>query len=135
MFQYTHFFNFQELDSVVRSKVKAYLARHQGAELRVMNARIQELMKSEEEWRNKAKDFERKLTELTLKQHKLEKRKAHTAALRVGIKISMDMKHNLSSHYKKITEDETELALYILKIKGIQPVNKFCISVIKKAAK
>ncbi|XP_025082489.1 activating transcription factor 7-interacting protein 1-like isoform X1 [Pomacea canaliculata] len=84
----------KELDSVVRSKVKAYLARHQGAELRVMNARIQELMKSEEEWRNKAKDFERKLTELTLKQHKLEKRKAHTAALRsittrnIGVQVN-----------------------------------------------
>lgn len=68
----------------MRSKVKAYLARQQSAELRALQARVDELLQAQEEWRKKTKELEHQVLDLTVLQQRLEKRKAHTAALRVS---------------------------------------------------
>lgn len=63
---------------------KAAIERYQSSEILALNRRIEELVQSEEEWRQKAKSLERQVLDLTVLQQRLEKRKAHTAALKVG---------------------------------------------------
>lgn len=60
------------------------MAQQQVAELRTLRLRVVELQEAQEEWREKAKKLERQVLDLTVLQQRLEKRKAHTAALRVG---------------------------------------------------
>ncbi|KAK7493336.1 hypothetical protein BaRGS_00015462 [Batillaria attramentaria] len=86
----------KELEAMVRSKVKAHMAQQQVAELRTLRLRVVELQQAQDEWRQKAKDLERQVLDLTVLQQRLEKRKAHTAALRsittrnFGVQVNED---------------------------------------------
>lgn len=69
------------------STAKAAIERYQSSEILALNRRVEELKESQEEWRQKAKDLERQVLDLTVLQQRLEKRKAHTAALKVSSSV------------------------------------------------
>lgn len=74
----------QDLEALVVSAAKAAIERYQSSEILALNRRVEELKESQEEWRQRAKDLERQVLDLTVLQQRLEKRKAHTAALKVS---------------------------------------------------
>ena len=74
----------KELEALVIATSKAAIERYQSTEILALNRRIEELKESQEEWRQKAKELERQVLDLTVLQQRLEKRKAHTAALKVS---------------------------------------------------
>ncbi|KAK7112795.1 hypothetical protein V1264_012186 [Littorina saxatilis] len=86
----------QELEALVVTTAKAAIERYQSSEILALNRRIEELVQSEEEWRQKAKSLERQVLDLTVLQQRLEKRKAHTAALKsittrsIGVGVTED---------------------------------------------
>lgn len=77
----------QDLEALVISTAKAAIERYQSSEILALNRRVEELKESQEEWRQRAKDLERQVLDLTVLQQRLEKRKAHTAALKVSSSV------------------------------------------------
>lgn len=72
----------KELSMLVKAKVMLYLRTYRDETIKDLHRKIDDLQSSNEMWKNKARDLERKMLELTVLQQKHEKRKAKTAALR-----------------------------------------------------
>lgn len=70
---------------LVKAKVMLYLRTYRDETIKDLHRKIDDLQSSNEMWKNKARDLERKMLELTVLQQKHEKRKAKTAALRVSV--------------------------------------------------
>jgi DNA repair exonuclease SbcCD ATPase subunit len=60
-----------------------YIRTYRDETLKDLHRKIDDLQRNNDHWKNKAKDLERRMLELTVLQQKHEKRKAKTAALRV----------------------------------------------------
>ncbi|KAL8591011.1 hypothetical protein ACOMHN_021776 [Nucella lapillus] len=86
----------EELETLMMLSAKKAIEQYQSPEVLALNKRIQDLQESQEEWRKKAKNLESQVLDLTVLQQRLEKRKAHTAALKsittrsVGIWVTED---------------------------------------------
>ncbi|XP_076459287.1 uncharacterized protein LOC143292668 isoform X2 [Babylonia areolata] len=86
----------QELETLITTAAKKAIEQYQSPEILTLSRRVEELNKSQEEWRQKAKNLERQVLDLTVLQQRLEKRKAHTAALKsittrsIGIWVTED---------------------------------------------
>lgn len=88
IFSYTLFFQ-QELKDLVKAKIQSYLKSEQLGIIQELQTKIDELQEANDKWKQKAKDLEKQMLDLTILQQKHEKRKAKTAALRVSIIILM----------------------------------------------
>ena len=69
---------------IVKAKVMLYIRTYRDETLKDLHRKIDDLQRNNDHWKNKAKDLERRMLELTVLQQKHEKRKAKTAALRVN---------------------------------------------------
>lgn len=77
-------FCLQELDKLVREKVKAYMLSEEKTLVGKLTAKVKELQQNNDQWKRKVKDLQVKVNDVTIVQQKMEKRKAATAALRVS---------------------------------------------------
>ena len=73
----------QELEQLTKTGAKLAIERFYSEEVLTLNRHYQEIKEAHDEWRNKAKDLQSQVLELTVLQQKLDKRKAHAAALKV----------------------------------------------------
>ena len=73
----------QELEQLIKTGAKLAIERFYSEEVLTLNRHYQEIKEAHDEWRNKAKDLQSQVLELTVLQQKLDKRKAHAAALKV----------------------------------------------------
>jgi len=69
---------------MVREKVKAYMQSRQDSIVAKLTTKIKELQLNNDLWKRQVKDLQVKVNDVTILQQKQEKRKAATAALRVG---------------------------------------------------
>ncbi|XP_052262643.1 activating transcription factor 7-interacting protein 1-like isoform X2 [Dreissena polymorpha] len=72
----------EELDKLVREKVKAYMLSEEKTLVGKLTAKVKELQQNNDQWKRKVKDLQVKVNDVTIVQQKMEKRKAATAALR-----------------------------------------------------
>lgn len=72
----------KEILKLVKAQVMCYLRSYRDETIRDLHRKIHDLQGTNDMWKNKAKELERKMLELTVLQQKHEKRKAKTAALR-----------------------------------------------------
>lgn len=86
----------EELEALITASAKKAIEQYHSPEVSTLTKRIEELQEGQEEWRQKAKNLERQVLDLTVLQQRLEKRKAHTAALKsittrsIGIWVTED---------------------------------------------
>ncbi|XP_048763272.2 uncharacterized protein LOC125671541 isoform X2 [Ostrea edulis] len=81
------------LDKMVKTKVLNYLKTEKEGLVAELRQKVEELQASNDMWKQRAKDLEKQILDVTVLQQKHEKRKAKTAALRqittknVGVQV------------------------------------------------
>ena len=76
-----------------------HLRSYRDVTIKDLHRKIHDLQRTNDMWKNKAKDLERKMLEVTVLQQKHEKRKAKTAALRVRTTCSWWENRRTKSKY------------------------------------
>jgi hypothetical protein len=72
---------------MVKTKVLNYLKNEKEGLVAELRQKVEELQASNDMWKQRARDLEKQILEVTVLQQKHEKRKAKTAALRVSQKV------------------------------------------------
>lgn len=70
---------------MVKTKVLNYLKTQKDGMVAELQQKVEELQASNDMWKQRVKDLEKQILDVTVLQQRHEKRKAKTAALRVSI--------------------------------------------------
>ncbi|XP_050393552.1 activating transcription factor 7-interacting protein 1 isoform X2 [Patella vulgata] len=72
-----------DLEKMVRKKVLQLIKSYRDETIADLQRKITTLTEANEKWKNTAKDLHKQVVDLTIVQHRLDKRKAATAALKI----------------------------------------------------
>lgn len=88
---------------MVKTKVLNYLKTQKDGMVAELQQKVEELQASNDMWKQRVKDLEKQILDVTVLQQRHEKRKAKTAALRVSMQ-SGQLDQNCNETYQIICQ-------------------------------
>lgn len=108
---------------MVKTKVLNYLKTQKDGMVAELQQKVEELQASNDMWKQRVKDLEKQILDVTVLQQRHEKRKAKTAALRVSMQ-SGHLDQNCNETYQIICQILTfQLGFIVLFMQQITTVN------------
>lgn len=108
---------------MVKTKVLNYLKTQKDGMVAELQQKVEELQASNDMWKQRVKDLEKQILDVTVLQQRHEKRKAKTAALRVSMQ-SGQLDQNCNETYQIICQILTfQLGFIVLFMQQITTVN------------